>query len=710
MSEFLLFHTLLAGAEESDELKRRLEAANIRQRLGLLDTCLTALVGSQDIEDLGTKEGTIKVDQARAVIGYCVRDRSWRVRRRLAQRLPELHWQESVPIVASLAWDPDDRVREAAILNLDAVEALRAPRGRRFVDQLVGYDVAREMLIHELTRGKPSQGMPALDPLSGNPLSGEPPPSGGPPSDEEDEEIVRRYTDCDFIVDSESSSSGLISFALRIEALKPKSRPVDLRIPPGRESVGILVHAFSEQFAVGAPETRVIQVPRAADSETASFNVRAEGPAVGQVGLLVFDENRLIGSLSLQLRASQGEQGLTLEKIGEAIFRDPAPAGPSVSNGLTIQVSLREHDHRIAYHVLLPDKAHQPTLFPLGCSTEPMEAAHVQTALSALREQVAEIYGGLENPVSLGVQTKDEVLQLLRLNLESPGRLIAQEVLSPCVVDLLIRSQGSVVNLVIRNSSLDIVPWELAWNQSTDHHFNQDLVLVRTPVKPPEGVEDVRGTSLSSNLPPARDRLYYFLGDGVVEEEKGYQFVRDVVRSVGKFEVVDNFEGNQPKELTVLELKDILSEARVVHILCHGLEEDGKNRIYLRLGEKLANRLYPSLVRGFRLPPNALIFVNSCSSASPSASFSLSGFTTLGWSFFHAGARAYIGTLAPVTTRVACRFAQAFFEAHLDRELPLPVALLDARRQLADERDPTWLLYTLYGDLSREEPTVKLLT
>jgi hypothetical protein len=84
----------------------------------------------------------------------------------------------------------------------------------------------------------------------------------------------------------------------------------------------------------------------------------------------------------------------------------------------------------------------------------------------------------------------------------------------------------------------------------------------------------------------------------------------------------------------------------------------------------------------------------------------VAGLKTFGWSFLCAGARAYIGTLAPVTTRLALRFAQGLLEGHLTRGLPLTQAMFEARQQCAGETDPTWLLYTLYGDLS-EAPQPK---
>jgi len=96
-----------------------------------------------------------------------------------------------------------------------------------------------------------------------------------------------------------------------------------------------------------------------------------------------------------------------------------------------------------------------------------------------------------------------------------------------------------------------------------------------------------------------------------------------------------------------------------------------------------------------------LVFVNACSSAS--ATFSAVGLTTFGWTFLKAGAAAYIGTLAPVTTESALKFAKAFFDAYLGQRLPILQAMYQARQVFRDDPDPTWLLYSLYGDLHAEE-------
>jgi hypothetical protein len=556
-----------------------------------------------------------------------------------------------------------------------------------------------ERPAYEVTSEPPSNQPP------NEPPPGEPPP-GGPVAGEES---VRRYTACEFTAEAEDFSAGLVTFALLIEAIGPDSWPIDLRIPPGKDSVPILVHVFSDHFEVESPEVRVIKVPRAADSETATFRVRAEKPGVGEVGLLIYDENRLIGSLSLRLSALPTAEGLKLEKLGKVIFRDPALTVPALTKGITLQVSLRPRDSRIAIHLLVPNEEQQPSLYPLGWSREPLELPNVKGAVAAVRKRIAEIHDGLEHPEDLGFATADEALRLCRLSLAGAGRVIARDIMPRGALELLVRlPQGYGVHWVLKNSSLDTVPWELAWNQKTQHHLNEDLVFVRVPIRDPAfQFGEVENAALTAELPPATDRLYYVLGPDVIVVDAVPPLVRDVVQSVGSFEVVTNFPEDRRQNVSVLQLKEEMSKTQVVHILCHGLMEEKTDSFYLEVGGKVAGRLYASDVEDFNLPPNALVFVNACSSAAASRSFR--GLTSFGWAFFNAGAYAYIGTLAPVTTRVACRFAGAFFEAHLNRKLPIATAIYETRRQFVDEIDPTWLLYTIYGDLSQAAPTIKVL-
>ena len=71
----------------------------------------------------------------------------------------------------------------------------------------------------------------------------------------------------------------------------------------------------------------------------------------------------------------------------------------------------------------------------------------------------------------------------------------------------------------------------------------------------------------------------------------------------------------------------------------------------------------------------------------------------MGWAsqFMAAGAGAFIGTLWPVRSTSASRFAEAFYLA-LAGGMSLGQAAFTARRETKDDSDPAWLAYTTYGD------------
>jgi hypothetical protein len=75
----------------------------------------------------------------------------------------------------------------------------------------------------------------------------------------------------------------------------------------------------------------------------------------------------------------------------------------------------------------------------------------------------------------------------------------------------------------------------------------------------------------------------------------------------------------------------------------------------------------------------------------------------IGWAgeFMGAGAGAFIGSLWPVRSAAAQTFAAEFYGALVGERKTLGAASLKARQAIAaDEGDPTWLAYTVYGNPS----------
>ena len=94
-----------------------------------------------------------------------------------------------------------------------------------------------------------------------------------------------------------------------------------------------------------------------------------------------------------------------------------------------------------------------------------------------------------------------------------------------------------------------------------------------------------------------------------------------------------------------------------------------------------------------------LVFLNGCRTAGE-----VPGFTQMiGWAseFMGAGAGAFIGSLWAVRSAAAMAFAAEFYRALVRDGETLGLASLRARQAIAaDEGDPTWLAYTVYGNPS----------
>ena len=101
------------------------------------------------------------------------------------------------------------------------------------------------------------------------------------------------------------------------------------------------------------------------------------------------------------------------------------------------------------------------------------------------------------------------------------------------------------------------------------------------------------------------------------------------------------------------------------------------------------------------------MFLNGCRTAGE-----IPGFTQLiGWAkeFMGAGAGAFIGSLWAVRSSSARTFAEEFYNALVRDGEPLGVASLQARQAIAaDEGDPTWLAYTVYGNPSASVTHIQL--
>src|ERR1700689_56242 len=148
----------------------------------------------------------------------------------------------------------------------------------------------------------------------------------------------------------------------------------------------------------------------------------------------------------------------------------------------------------------------------------------------------------------------------------------------------------------------------------------------------------------------------------------------------------------------VLELLDVVPS--VLHFAGHSAFTDETGSLISLEGGPLrpGDLSYARLRRAFEAT-SPLVFLNGCRTAGE-----IPGFTQMiGWAneFICAGAGAFIGSRGAVRSASARIFAEEFYQALVCEGKSLGSASLQARQAItADEGDPTWLAYTVYGNPS----------
>lgn len=142
----------------------------------------------------------------------------------------------------------------------------------------------------------------------------------------------------------------------------------------------------------------------------------------------------------------------------------------------------------------------------------------------------------------------------------------------------------------------------------------------------------------------------------------------------------------------IATLKEEINETDILHFSCHGII-DGTEQ-YLRLGPREEHFLSVSSVRRLSMQ-GGLVFANACASAGSSTLLSPVDF---GWHFYAAGAEIFIGSLAPIPSKQALRFANEFYKTWNLGEKSCSAALQAVKKSYSDDSASLfWLFYCIYG-------------
>jgi hypothetical protein len=466
-----------------------------------------------------------------------------------------------------------------------------------------------------------------------------------------------------------------------LTGILPERAPTDARITLLVRITQAAVQgasAMMEAFAVNPPGTAVtvtvsapglgplgdleqdIQVPPNADSGPVRFGFITGPVGLHTVEVRAFLGGTCLGELALQISV---QSGTALE---EGRPRAAPLAGLTAEPGeVTLQVSRTING---GYSFQLLSEALYPMVLTDRLAGDP--ARVVAQLLAELRA------------MSSG-QTKFGNSSLARKRLRSLGAKLWADVV-PITVREQFWEQRDRIKLFTIASDIDTVPWELLYPVDLD---NEDGFLVEQfPV-----VRRVYGQGRARVLRMDKGAGFIVPPGSPPSAMDEVAAVRGILRPVAH-------RGTEARLAQVLELFDAVPS--VVHFAGHSaFTDESGSLINLDGGPFRPDDLsYAKQKRAFE-SVSPLVFFNGCRTAGEVA-----GFTEMnGWAkeFMGAGAAAFIGSLWAVRSRSAKAFAEEFYRALVRDQKPRGVASLQARRVIAaDEGDPTWLAYTVYGNPS----------
>jgi DNA-binding NarL/FixJ family response regulator len=443
------------------------------------------------------------------------------------------------------------------------------------------------------------------------------------------------------------------------EASRASASLKDLPVSPAGTVVTITVSAPG-LVPLGDLE-QDLTVPLTADSDPVRFGFRADRIGLHSVQVRAFAGGTCLGELALEISV---ETGATLEE--GRLQAAPLPDLAAEPGEVTLQVSRTGGG---GYSFQLLSGTFYPAVIIDRLARDPSEV---------IGQMIAELRAMSKSTAQYAAP------ELARRRLRSLGSQLWGDVV-PRSIREQFWAQRDRIRLFTIASNMDTVPWELLYPVDLD---NDDGFLVEQfpVVRRVYGQDRARVLRLDS-------------GVGFIVPPKSPANVRDEVGAVrAAFPKNVGDRGIKAALADVLELLD--SVPSVLHFAGHNAFTDETGSLISLDGGPLrpSDLSYARQRRAFEAT-RPLVFLNGCRTAGE-----IPGFTQMtGWAseFMGAGAGAFIGSLWPVRSAAAQAFAAKFYHALARDKKTLGVASLQARQAIAaDEGDPTWLAYTIYGNPS----------
>ncbi|MFI6623097.1 CHAT domain-containing protein [Streptomyces sp. NPDC050528] len=405
--------------------------------------------------------------------------------------------------------------------------------------------------------------------------------------------------------------------------------------------------------------TQELMVYPGRDSDVLYFGLRTMTSGLHHVTVRAFHKGTYLGAVHLQISVTEGgvtRDGPQRRAVLPGIAFEPGEA--------TLQVH-RAEDGSFSFQ-LLSETCYPPELFRYR-GGDPAEATE-------------QIYDQLREAASRAGRASSADAAGLRKRLKNEGVQLWSSAVPEAVQRQFWEQADRITSFTVLGEH-DFVPWELLYPLDADHDngFLAEWLPVVRRVFRQDRVHRINLPGAAFVMPPGSPE------EAQLEINELRDLLGPEVANVGDF--------TEREALTSLIEG---GHAGLLHFACHNGFSRSGSRVHMADGHFTPRDLATAAQTHSLRAQQPLVFFNACRSAGEIPWFS----DTLGWAqtFLKAGAGAFIGTLWPVRSDSAMRFAKTFYGQLLDAGQPLGQASLAARQAIRDlDGDPTWLAYAVYG-------------
>ena len=461
--------------------------------------------------------------------------------------------------------------------------------------------------------------------------------------------------------------SVIVRITLAGQAGGPSSRLKPLDVPPEGRTVTITVAAPG--LAPYDDLEQDLKVPADSDSEPVRFGFRADRVGLHTVTVRAFAGGTFLGELAAQISV---EVGAALEE--GPTHRAAMATLASELGEVTMQVSLTD-DNRYSFQLI------GERLFPVEYSRR-LAGDPTQVLESLVSELRAMAAGTSEYTTP----------SLIRNRFKNLGAQLWADAVPEAIRTQFWDQAGRIRSFTVA-SDMDTLPWELLYPVDGDNE--NGFLVEQFPV-----VRRVYGQGRALRLPLTSAAYIVPAGSPSNADDEVQAVRRQLGGGVSERGVVQRLE-----DLNAL----LLDPPSVLHFASHNQFTDTAGSVLgMEGGPFRPSDLAVAVQKRGLSAASPLVFFNACRTAGEIPGLA----HMMGWAkqFMGAGAGAFLGTLWAVRSSSAKVFADAFYQAFVTQRLPLGPASVQARRAIsADDSDPTWLAYSIYGNpsatISVQEPS-----